>query len=141
MYETIACMVSSVVIVITIYRLCEVTIQHTVGLRIDICSGRISQQVLRLIAVDDTSQAIIVEQWSVELPSLGVPAQPISPLGLNGPIMSLEVNSRHTRISLCSRIVLLGLCQISLRVEVSHTHRRVAEVSRSTVYAVGNSTR
>ena len=134
MHETIAC---RVVIVTVVNRFCEVTGKHIVRHLVVILSRSINQQVLRLVTVDDTGQTVIIEQRSVELTIL--PAQLIrlmGPISFIGIIVSLEVNSRHVRISLCSRIVLLGLCQISLRVEVSHTHGRVAEVSRSTIDAV-----
>ena len=94
-------------------------------------------------------QTVIVEQWWVECLWRGAgcvyQSLSISAILLIRVVMSGEVDGRHSWVCITGSNSILNLlvgqfllrCQICIRVEVYRTHRAVAVISRSTIYAVG----
>ena len=131
-----------IVVIAVIDRLREVTVQHAVGLRVGISGRCVGQQVLRLVAVLDAQQTVVIEEGRVEDLSAGGTgghsAKGVCPVCLLiGPIVALEVDGGHVGVGRFRIVVLLMLCQIGVGVEVGHAHLLAAEVCRSTIDAVG----
>ena len=55
------------IIIVVVCRLSKVSRQHVIGLLVITLSRRINQYIRCLVTVGDALQAVIVEQWLVEL--------------------------------------------------------------------------
>ena len=117
-------------------------ISHVAGIIVmTLCFINLSicQQVLGQIDILEAPDATIVEQRWEEGTILQISVRSrLDVILLIGSclVLTREVDSRHVLVSLDDRNILLRLGKDSIRVEVSHTHLRVAEVGRCTVDAV-----
>ena len=105
-----------VVVVVGIGGFGEVAVQDAVGLVVVGLGRGVGQEVLRLVAVLDAQQPVVVEQRRIEGFSVSVTAGHCAetPVGV---VVALEVDGRHARIGLACAVG-RALCQIDVGVEV-----------------------